>query len=222
MSLDSHNRLPKEILESAAVLNRGSESVRAVMAAEENRFTRALSDLQQLSESEKIPIAIVGGLGAIRYGYPAATQDIDIVVARNQLDDLVKVASRYGFKVKWEAKTGWHTLMHDDVEINVVPEGGKARNTAPTTIPSPATLGVAQGLDYASLSGWIELKLSSGRQKDRAHVVEVMKQTDEKSLQAARKSIAQVHRSYLDLFDQLHEEAQEERAQEEERGEREP
>ncbi len=160
----------------------------------------------------------MGGLGAIRYGYPAATQDIDIVVARDQLELLVAAAPRYGFKVVWEAKTGWHTLMHDDVEINVVPEGGKARNVSPTTIPGPAALGVLEGLDYASLPGWIELKLSSGRQKDRAHIVEVMKVTDEQSIQTARDAIGRVHPMYLELFDELLDEAREEMEQEDQRG----
>lgn len=221
MKLESENTLGKPILDAAAVLERGSESVRGVMAGEENRFTRALADLQQLSLAEEISIAIVEGLGAIRYGYPAATQDIDIVVARDRLETLMKSAPAYGFKIAWEAKSGWHTLMHGDVEINIVPEGGRARDSAPTTIPGPASLGVQQGLDYASLPGWIELKLGSGRQKDRAHIVEVMKKTDEEPLHAAREYIARVHQSYLKLFDQLLVEAREEKIQEQQRGERE-
>lgn len=217
--MDSLERTPlsNEILASVTILSRGAESVRAVMSAEENRFTRALADLQRLAIGESIPIAIVGGLGAIRYGYPAATQDIDIAVARAQLDPLLQAAPRYGFKIQWQAASGWHTLMHGDVEINVVPEGGKAKNTSPTTIPSPQQLGVERGLDYAKLPGWIELKLSSGRQKDRAHVVEVMKKSGEADLQQARAHIAAVDTGYLQLFDLLLEEAREEREQEDER-----
>lgn len=218
MNQDRPTRLAEDIVASITILERGSESVRAVMASEENRFSRALEDLQRLSHDEGIPIAIVGGLAAIRYGYPAATQDIDIAVARSQLGALVKAAPAYGLKVAWEAKSGWHTLTHGDVEINLIPEGGKARNTAPTTIPSPIELGVKQGLGYASLPGWIELKISSGRQKDRAHIVEVMKKSDPESVRAARDHIAQVHQTYLAVFDQLLEEAEEERSQEKERG----
>ena len=221
MSEEQSGRLSNEIWESTAILDRGSESVRAVLTSEENRFSHALENLQRLSHEEEIPIAIVGGLAAIRYGYPAATQGIHIVVGRDKLDVLVRTAPKYGLKVVWEAESGWHTLTHEDVEINIVPEGGRARDSAPTTIPGPAALGVQQGLEYASLSGWIELKLSSGRQKDRAHVVEVMKKTDEQSIQTARESISQVHQSYLELFDQLYEEAVEERIQEERRGQRE-
>ena len=57
-----------------------------------------MEDLQRLSINEKIPIAIVGGLGAIRYGYPAATQDINIAVAQNQLAKLILSAPDTGSK----------------------------------------------------------------------------------------------------------------------------
>jgi len=219
MPLDS-GILDSDILASVAILSRDSESVSAVMRMEnkENRFTKALEDLQQLSHQEGIPLAIVGGLAAIRYGYPAVTQDIDIAVASDQLVALLKAAPAFGLQVAWEAESGWHTLTHGDVEINIVPEGRKAKNDAPTTIPGPRQLGVTQGLKYATLSGWIELKISSDRQKDRAHVVEVMKQSDEQSLQAARLSLAQIHPSYLILFDQRLTEAQEEKRQEKARG----
>lgn len=206
--------LPDIMLESLAILERGSESVRAVLANESNRFSRALEDLKRLALAEGIPIAVVGGLGAIRYGYPAATQDVDIVVAKTDLDRLLRAAPNFGLKVAWRGKSGWHTLTHGDVEINVVPEGGKAHTQAPTTIPSPAKLGVSSGLDYASLPGWLELKLSSGRQKDRGHIVEVMKASRDEEIQNARSAIAP---AYLTLFDELWRQAQEERTQEAER-----
>jgi len=212
------SRLKEDLLAAVIILERGAESVRAVMSSEQNRFSLVLEDLQRFCHSEGIPIAIVGGLAAIRYGYLAGTQHIDIAVARDHLNTLVEAAPTYGFKVVWMAESGWHTLTHGDVEINVIPEGGRARSTAPTTIPSPVELGVKQGLGYASLPGWIELKISSGRQKDRAHVVEVMKKSDPGTVRSARDHIAQVHQAYLAVFDQLLEEAEEERSQEEERG----
>lgn len=218
MSAEQLVRLAPEILKSIAILDRGAETVRAVLAGEENRFSRALASLQRLAEAEGIPLAIVGGLGAIRYGYPAATQDIDIVVGSGQLDALLACAPRYGLKVAWVGRSGWHTLTHGDVEINIVPEGGKARFDSPTSIPGPNALGVPAGLAYASLPGWIELKLSSGRQRDRAHVVEVMKKTDDQALQFARQHLARVHARYVELFDQLQVDAKEEKRQEGERG----
>lgn len=212
------DRLPQDLFEPIAILSRGAESVGAVMHGETNRFSQALSALAQLAETESIPIAIVCGLGAIRYGYPAATQDIDIAVGRSDLDQFVRLAPRYGFKVAWEAKTGWHILTHGDVEINVVPESGKAKNTAPTTIPGPPALGVSSGLGYASLAGWLELKISFGRQKDKAHVVEVLKVAPPDGIAELRAKLAEAHSTYAQTFDELHEQALEEKQQEDERG----
>jgi len=210
--------LADDILMTARVLQRGAESVRAVMSNEVNRFSSALDALRSLATAERIPIAIIGGLGAIRYGYPAATQDIDVAVGRGDLDRFMNAATQYGLTIAWEASSGWHTLMHGDVEINIVPEGGKARNSAPTTIPGPTGLGVNEGLEYASLAGWLELKLSSARQKDRAHIVEVIKKTSTDDIVDARLQIAQVDEGYLALFDQLHREAIDEADQEQQRG----
>jgi hypothetical protein len=183
----------------------------------ENRFTHALVDLERLAKNHGIAIAIVGGLAAIRYGYPAATQDIDVAISADKLDTLIAVATRYGFKVAWESKTGWHTLMHGDVEINIVPEGGRANDSSPTTIPSPAKMSVEAGLQYASIESWVELKISSGRQKDKAHLVEVFKKTDAPTITKIQKHLAAVHQQYLSQFEQLRTQANEEKQQEQRR-----
>lgn len=188
-----------------------------MMSPEGNRFSRALTDLQQLALEQDIPIAIVGGLAAIRYGYPAATQDIDIAVGRDHLGKLIQLAPRYGMVVAWESKMGWHTLTHGDVEINIVPEGGRARDSSPTEIPSPQQMGVDSDLKYASIESWVELKISSGRQKDRAHVVEVLKKTDEPTIGNIHDHIAKVHSQYESTFRQLLDESLEERQQEKDR-----
>ncbi len=167
--------LNPELRALADLLERGSESIRAVTDAEPNRFTRAFEALNRLAVADGIPLAIVDDLAAIHFGYSAITEDIDIVVANDDLDRLITDSSHYGFKVKWRSTTGWHTLAFEDVEINIVPEGGKARDSSPTAIPGPRALGVSVGLNFSDLSGWIELKVSSGRAKDRTHVVEVLK-----------------------------------------------
>ena len=210
-------RLAEDINETLAILARGSEGIDAVMnnKTEANRFSRALEALQRLCEQRSIPIAIVGGLGAIRYGYPAATQDIDIAVSRKELDSFMLAAPQYGFTIAWRSESGWHTLEYGDVEIYVVPEGGKARDTAPTEIPGPREMGVTSGLEYARLESWMELKVSSARQKDRAHMVEVLKKiVDKDSIDAIRNHLASVHPSYETLFEQLLALAQEEKDQE--------
>lgn len=218
MSTAAIPRLSPTLIEGAALLERGLESVRAVNGKEQNRFTRAFDALNRLAVAAQAPLAIVGGLAAIRYGYPAITEDIDVVAPRDALDSLLQQAPQYGFRVKWRSPKGWHTLTFEEVEINIVPEGGRARDTSPTTIPGPLTLGVSSGLEYAALPGWIELKLMSGRTKVRTHVVEVLKVLDASTIAEVAAHVRQVHPSYGELFEQLRVEADDERRQEAERG----
>jgi thiamine biosynthesis protein ThiC len=211
--------LTSEMDKAIAILSRGCEGIEAVMSSnlEANRFTNAFEDLQRLSTENQIPIAIVGGLAAIRYGYSAATQDIDIAISKRDLETLVHVASRYGFKVVWESKIGWHTLTHGDVEINVVPEGGRARDSSPTEIPGPTEMGVMSGMDYARIESWVELKISSGRQKDLAHIVEVLKKSEQPTIKRIIDHLEHTNESYKKMFDGLLVEAVKERQQEQNR-----
>jgi hypothetical protein len=210
--------LRPELRAGAAVLERGSESIRAVTAREQNCFTRAFDALNRLALANGTPFAVVGGLAAIHFGYPAITENVDIVVARDALDRLIAEAPQFGFKVKWRSKAGWHTLQFEDVEINIVPEGGRARDSAPTTIPGPRDLGVASGLGFSDLPGWIELKLSSGRAKDRTHIIEVLKILAPDKIAEIRRHVSTVHARYRKLLDQLIGEANEEKQQESDRG----
>jgi hypothetical protein len=207
----------EQISATAALLERAFESVRAVVDGEDNRIKRGLEALKQLALRESIPIAIVGGLGTIYYGYRTTTDDIDISVGKADLDRLLDVAARNGLKVLWRAKTGWHTLAYDDVEINVVPEGGRARTTSPTTLPGPAQLGVSSGFGYASYEGWLELKLSSGRLKDLGHVAETLKVATPEMIAKARDHLAKVDPTYVARFEEVLQQVMSEKEDERER-----
>lgn len=184
----------------------------------DSEFDRVLEVLRDLSRKEGIPIAIIGGMAAIKHGYKRYTQDVDMVIARQHLDTIVRVAPRYGIKVIWHDPHGWHKLQYENMRIEVVPEGAKPKKDAPTTIPSPQQLGVSEGSDYASLEGWMETKLSSGRGLDRADVIQVLKKTDLSAIEKIRQHIGNVHSLYLRLFEELVVAAEEEKIQEEERG----
>ncbi|MFN9416715.1 MAG: hypothetical protein ACK52L_02850 [Pirellula sp.] len=211
-----------QIVDAIQSIARGCESVQAVMNTSgkesENRFRLAIESLNRLAMEQGIPIAIIGGLGAIRYGYPAATEDIDILVSKIDLERLIHHASEYDFRVVWQAASGWHTLSYRDVEINVVPQGSRAKNSSPTLIPSPMEVGVSQGVGYASLEGWMELKLSTARQKDKAHIVEVLKKCDSGDVVKIRKHIHSIHPTYEALLEELIVAANEEAENEKDRG----
>lgn len=204
------------ILESSEIIQRDAASAHEVLAIEESRFTPALGALEHLSEEASIPLAIVGDLATIHYGYHGTTQNIQVVVARDQLDTLTHAAPQYGFNIRQDIP-GWLVLSHGEVAITVLPEGDQMNHSAPTPIPSPQQLGVATGLDYANLPGWMMLKLSAGRQVDQVHVREVMKKLDEQTLQTVREQMALVHHAYPNQFDTLLVAAREEQAQEQQR-----
>jgi hypothetical protein len=194
--------------------------VAAVNGQEEqqSRFAKALATLKTLSRKEGIPLAIVGGLAAIHHGYERFTKDIDVVVRSRNLDVLTRVAPHYGIKVIWKDPQGWHKLQCEGVPIDVVPEGRKPRNDAPTAIPGPEQLGVREGAGYAGIAGWMETKLGSYRVQDRADVVQVMKVTAAAILRKVRKHIGKAHALYLHRFDELLGSAKEEKEQERARG----
>lgn len=170
----------------------------------EGRFSQTFSALEQMANDHQLAIAVVGGLAAIHYGYATTTEDVDILLATNQQDLFLRQSAKYGFKIQRRSPKGWHILEHSSgVEINVVPEGGMPRDDAPVVVPSPADVGVPVGLAYASLAGWIELKLGSYRQKDRAHVVEVLKTLDPGKVEEVRSRLQMIHQVLLDRFDEL-------------------
>lgn len=185
---------------------------------ENSEFDQALEVLGELARKEGIPLAIIGGMTAIKYGYKRYTKDIDVVVAQQHLDTLIRVAPTYGIKVIWHDPKGWHKFEYQGVRIEVVPEGARPHKDAPTRIPGPRQLGVSEGSSYASLEGWIETKLSSGRRQDEADVVQVLKKADPAAIEKVREHISHVHSLYLRLFDELAAAAEEEKQQEAERG----
>jgi len=187
---------------------------------QDSKFGKALATLESLARKEGIPLAIVGGLAAIYYGYERFTKDIDVVVRRENLDIITRVAPRYGIKVIWSDPDGWHKLQCEGVPIDVVPEGRKARNDAPATIPGPDELGIASGTGYAGIDGWMETKLGSFRVQDQADVIQVIKATIPTTLKKIRKHLDGVHAVYRRRFEELLAIAKEEKKQERERGSR--
>jgi hypothetical protein len=210
------------LMEAADALQNLERVVAAVKGKEahDSKFGKALASLETLARKEGIPLAIVGGVAAIHYGYERFTKDIDVVVRRENLDIITRVAPRYGIKVIWRDPDGWHKLQCEGVPIDVVPEGRKARFDAPAAIPGPEELGVEGGAGYAGIAGWMETKLSSFRVQDQADVVQVIKATTPTTLRRIHKRLDDVHAVYRQRFDELLAIAKEEKKQERERGSR--
>lgn len=170
------------------------------------RVVRALDHLLQAVQCE----AVVGGGWAVwRYGYAGrVTQDIDIVLAADRIDEFLRAASVAGFDVLPLAPGRWPKILHREtgIKVDILPEGGRpgtVSRPAPTTVPHPSRMGASGStLRYVSLPLLIELKIAAGRPRDDADVAELIRANPEQ-VDAVRRHLASVHADYAVAFDRL-------------------
>jgi hypothetical protein len=158
--------------------------------------------------------AVVGGGWAVwRHGFVSrVTQDVDIVLPSDRIDEFMQAASVSGFQILSHVPDRWPKVQHTEtgLQVDILPEGqhpGLPPNLAPTTIPSPAKLG-AKGsrLCYMDLPYLIELKIAAGRLKDKADVVELIR-ANPAHTDSIRAHLSGVHAQYVAQFNALAEEA---------------
>jgi hypothetical protein len=140
------------------------------------RITRRLDELG-------IPYALVGGMALFFHGYRRFTEDVDLLVTREglqevhrQLEGLGYVPPFTGSKQLRDAETG---VRIEFLVTGQYPGDGKPK---PVAFPDPAQAPVveAHGLRLLALPQLLELKLASGmtdpgRVKDLADVQELIK-----------------------------------------------
>ena len=152
-------------------MNKAQKIIDQLVSLRENignsPLTKVASAVDKALEKAGITYEIVGGYAVQFYGYVRTTQDLDVVVddlnlARSALlsTDLFKTVQGNPKQLR-HRKTG--------VEIDLLAAGTRA---SPTSLPYPFP---RQGQKYASLPTLISLKLGSGRIKDQADVVELIK-----------------------------------------------
>jgi hypothetical protein len=180
-----------------------------------NRYVEAIQALRDLAEEEGIPIAVVGGVATVYHGYERFTKDMDIVVSSQDFDRIIKICYKYGFEIKSYNPTGMHELLYKGLEIEVLEEGMFAGDpTDPKAMPGPAELGVTQGLQFISLEKWAQLKISSGRAKDYADIVEVLKKKSPEEKQDTEDYLQGFNPDYAEKFRQLEKDSEREKQQE--------
>lgn len=170
------------------------------------RVIKALDRILEVCGGEAV---VAGGWAVWRHGYVGrVTQDVDIVLASNQIDEFLRVASMSGFEPLATPPGRWPKLRHKDtnVEVDILPEGGRpgtASRPAPTTIPHPRTIGASGAeLRYVDLPPLIELKLAAGRARDESDVVELIR-VNQSELETIRQHLSRVHADYVKGFDNL-------------------
>lgn len=195
----------------ASILNDSNQLIAAVTDTPSipgNRFREALDALRRLANEEGIAIAIVGGAATISHGYPRSTHDIDVVVAYADFQRLMRTAHEYGFEMKSFNPFGLNEMFYKGVPIEVMQEG--MFESDPEAMLSPQELGVSS-FGFASLEGLIRLKLSAGRAKDLADIVELLKNTSPEKIQDIYHHLGSHNQENFQLFDRLVKEAEREK-----------
>ncbi|MEX2092688.1 MAG: hypothetical protein WD971_08420 [Pirellulales bacterium] len=173
------------------------------------RYGRVVKALDQVLAACDCESVVGGGWAVWRHGYVGrVTQDIDIALPSDRIEDFLRAASVSGFDVLTPPEGRWPKLCHREtgIEVDVLPEGGRpgtASRPAPTTIPHPKLMGAVRGtLKYISLPSLIELKLAAGRLRDEADILELARENRER-LDDVRSHLAAVHPQYAMRFEEL-------------------
>ena len=183
------------------------------------RYGRVIGAVDRVLAAMRCPALLAGGWAVWRHGYLGrVTQDVDIVLPADRVDEFLQVADVSGFESLPSRPGRWPKLKDKEtgIQVDILPEGARPGSTtapAPTTIRSPDDMGATAGtLTYLGLPETIELKLAAGRQRDLADVVELIRSNPDKTAQV-RLHLASVHDSYVAKFDHCTADAQQQQDQ---------
>ena len=180
------------------------------------RYGRVVSSLDRVLGTLGCPAVLAGGWAVWRHGYYGRmTQDLDIVLPADRIEEFLSVSAVSGFQVLTPVDGRWPKVVHKEtgIQVDVLPEGerpGTAARPAPTTIPHPASMGASGAtLRYVKLLPLVELKLAAGRGRDEADVIELLRVNEDQAVDI-RHHLESVHADYVQRFDQLLARAREE------------
>lgn len=180
------------------------------------RYGRVIRDVERLLTVAETSAVVAGGWAVWHHGYAGrVTQDVDIVIARDKVQDLQQRAELCGFSVVPIQPGRWPKLHHREtgIEVDFLPEAElPGTPTRPGLIPigHPTRYQTTgQRLSYISLTGLVELKLGAGRAKDIADVI-AMIQHNANKLSAIMSHLQQLAPRYAVQFQDLIQQARDE------------
>jgi len=130
------------------------------------KLWRTFEDLLLHLEDLGVDAVLVGGLAVQHHGYTRMTEDIDILIDRADYERLTDQG-----KIQY----GQLQRFQPGVQVDVLTEG-KDGAPAPSVVRDPTTPYLP------TLAGLICMKLISGRMKDQADVVELLKTNESGSI----------------------------------------
>jgi len=175
------------------------------------RVQQSLIRIARKLDELGIPYAVADGMALFAHGHRRFTEDIDILITREDLDRVHQALDGLGW-VRPFSKSKNLRDGQTGVRIEFLVAGEYPGDGKPKAVSFPAPRDAAaeiDGVKYVNLPTFIELKLASGmtggvhRAKDLVDVGELIKSLD------LRESMAEslnpyVRAAYLDLWRQLH------------------
>jgi hypothetical protein len=149
---------------------------------ENNSVFKALRKIAERLDGLGIPYAVVGGLALFKHGYRRFTEDVDILVTKEDLKRIHSELEGLGYLPPYAG--GKHlrdTELGVKVEFLTTGEFPGDGMKKPVSFPYPSDVSVEiEGIRYVNLPALVELKLASGmtgagRRKDLADVLELIK-----------------------------------------------
>lgn len=158
-------------------LNEGSRHFEEKSAVHDalRRIARRLDELG-------IPYAIAGGMALFMHGYRRMTEDVDILVAREDIKRIHEALEGRGYLPAFEGSKNLRDT-EGKVRIEFLLSGGYPGDGKPKPVkfPEPASVSIErEGVRFLRLQTLVELKLASGmtssdRGKDLIDVQELIK-----------------------------------------------
>lgn len=169
---------------------------------------RTLEKLARRLDDAGIPYAVAGGMALYYHGYQRFTDDLDLLVTRESLDEIHRRFEGLGYVVPF---AGSKNLRDAETGVRVefliaggYPGVGKPQ---PIAFPDPSHVVVElDGVKVLRLETLVELKLASGtspgRRKDLADVQELIRMLGLPA-EFADKLDASVRATFLELKSEL-------------------
>ena len=170
-----------------------------------------LQHLTRRLDEERIPYALIGGLALAAHGFVRMTQDVDILMTREGLDNFKQRFLGRGYVLAFSGaeKTFRDTKTQVRIEILITgdyPGDGKPK---PVAFPDPSIVFTERGgMRVIPIERLIELKLASGmsapyRLRDLADVQDLIT-TLKLPLEFAERLDASVRETFLKLWNNTH------------------
>jgi hypothetical protein len=170
----------------------------------------ALRRLTQQLAAAEIPYVLIGGLALAELGYPRLTEDIDLLLRPEGLEQFRQRLVGRGYRPAFSGAAKTFRDAETGVRIEIITSGEYPGDGLPKPVafPDPMAPGVAEeieGIRVVTLEKLIELKLASGlsaphRLRDLADVQDLISRLD-LPLALADKLDPSVQPGYQDLWE---------------------